>query len=60
MGFPANNTQGETSVDEIYGEVLLPLLEDIPLVRHLNVELGYRYSDYEWQGGVDTYKASCC
>ena len=25
--------------------------------RHLNLELGYRYSDYELQGGIDTYKA---
>jgi len=24
---------------------------------HLNLELGYRYSDYELQGGVGTYKA---
>jgi outer membrane receptor protein involved in Fe transport len=57
MGFPANNTIGETAVDEIYGEVLLPLLEGKTGVRHLNLELGYRYSDYELQGGVDTYKA---
>lgn len=57
MGFPANNTEGETSVDEIYGEVLLPLLRDKPAVEHLEVELGYRYSDYALQGGVDTYKA---
>ena len=57
MGFPANNTIGETAVDEIYGEVLLPLLADKPGVEHLNLELGYRYSDYELQGGVDTYKA---
>jgi outer membrane receptor protein involved in Fe transport len=57
MGFPANNTSGETSVDEIYGEVLLPLLQDKPGVEHLDIELGYRYSDYDLQGGVDTYKA---
>jgi iron complex outermembrane recepter protein len=57
MGFPANNTIGETAVDEVYGELLLPLLEGKTGVRHLNLELGYRYSDYELQGGVDTYKA---
>jgi iron complex outermembrane receptor protein len=56
MGFPANNTIGETAVDEIYGELLLPLLAGKPGVEHLNIELGYRYSDYELQGGVDTYK----
>jgi iron complex outermembrane receptor protein len=56
MGFPANNTIGETAVDEIYGELLLPLLADKKGAEHLNIELGYRYSDYELQGGVDTYK----
>jgi outer membrane receptor protein involved in Fe transport len=57
MGFPANNTEGETSVEEIYGELLLPLLQGKRGVEHLNLELGYRYSDYELQGGVDTFKA---
>jgi iron complex outermembrane receptor protein len=54
-GFPADNTKGETSVDELYGELLLPLFGN-DNGRHLNLELGYRYSDYELQGGVSTYK----
>jgi outer membrane receptor protein involved in Fe transport len=56
-GFPADNTKGETSVKELYGEMLLPLLADKPGAQHLNLELGYRYSDYDLQGGIDTYKA---
>ncbi len=55
-GFPADNTKGETSVDELYGEMLLPVWEGNG-GKHLNLELGYRYSDYELQGGVSTYKA---
>jgi outer membrane receptor protein involved in Fe transport len=55
--FPADNTEGSTSVDEVYGELLLPLMQGRKGARHLNAELGYRYSDYERQGGVDTYKA---
>lgn len=55
--FPADNTAGGASVDEFYGELLVPLLRDIPGIQHLNLELGYRYSDYELQGGIDTYKA---
>jgi iron complex outermembrane recepter protein len=54
-GFPADNTKGETSVDELYGELLLPVWGN-DSGRHLNFELGYRYSDYELQGGVSTYK----
>ncbi|HMB73593.1 MAG TPA: TonB-dependent receptor, partial [Gammaproteobacteria bacterium] len=57
MGFAASSTIGATSVDEVYGEMLVPLLQGVPAIRHLNLELGYRYSDYEFQGGVDTYKA---
>jgi iron complex outermembrane receptor protein len=48
--FVSNNTRGETEVSEIYGELLLPATE------RLNLELGYRYSDYDRSGGVDTWK----
>jgi outer membrane receptor protein involved in Fe transport len=48
--FVSNNTQGETKVKEIYGELLLPATE------RLDLELGYRYSDYDRSGGVDTWK----
>jgi outer membrane receptor protein involved in Fe transport len=56
-GFPADNTKGETSVDELYGEMLVPVWKGSSDAKHLNLELGYRYSDYELQGGVGTYKA---
>ena len=48
--FVSNNTAGSTSVSEIYGELL------VPVAKRLNLELGYRYSDYDISGGVDTYK----
>jgi len=57
QGFPADNTHGKTSVDEVYGELLLPILKAKTGAKHLNLELGYRYSDYDLQGGVGTYKA---
>ncbi len=56
-GFPADNTKGETAVKELYGELLLPRVEGKSAGKHLNLELGYRYSDYDLQGGVGTYKA---
>ena len=49
--FVANNAQGETEVKEIYGELLVPLAE------RLDLEFGYRYSDYDSSGGGDTWKA---
>ncbi len=55
--FPANSTRGVTSVKEYYGELLVPVIKDVPAIEHLNLELGYRYSDYRFQGGISTYKA---
>lgn len=55
--FGQANVIGETRVDEIYGELLVPLLRDAPLARSLELELGYRYSDYGSAGKVPTWKA---
>jgi outer membrane receptor protein involved in Fe transport len=48
--FVSNNTRGETEVSELYGELLVPATD------RLDLELGYRYSDYDRSGGVDTWK----
>lgn len=49
--FPSNPAAGKTKVDELYGELLVPVLE------RLNLELGYRVSDYDNAAGtVGTYK----
>jgi outer membrane receptor protein involved in Fe transport len=55
--FPANSTTGSTSVKEYYGELSVPVVKELPLIQHLNLELGYRWSDYKYQGGISTYKA---
>ncbi|WP_160589216.1 TonB-dependent receptor domain-containing protein [Alteraurantiacibacter aestuarii] len=54
--FPQASTQGKTNVKEIYGELLIPILNDIPFAEALNLELGYRMSDYRSVGTVHTYK----
>jgi len=51
------SSAGDISVKEVYGEVLLPLLRDTPFFQSLEVDLAYRYSDYNRVGGVHTYKA---
>ena len=56
--FGQANVIGSTEVDEIFGELLVPVLRDKRLARELELELGYRYSDYGDTGGeVPTYKA---
>lgn len=57
FGFNAiQNQQGEIDVKEIYTEISIPLLADLPFVNYLGLEGGYRYSEYSTIGGVDTYK----
>ncbi len=55
--FAQANVLGSTQVREAYGELLVPLLRDKPFVHSLELELGYRYSDYDTMGSVPTYKA---
>lgn len=58
VGFnPGLPTAGEVSVKEIYGEVRVPLLTDLPLVRSLTANGGFRSSDYDLDGvgRVSTY-----
>jgi outer membrane receptor protein involved in Fe transport len=45
------------SVKEVYGELLIPLLKDLPLVQNLELELGGRWSKYSTGQGVPTWKA---
>lgn len=47
---------GSVKVNEVFGELLVPVLRDLPLVQEFNVTLGYRHSDYSTSGGVDAYR----
>lgn len=55
--FPSSPTAGSTSVRELFAEALIPLLSDLPGIRQLDLNVAYRYSDYDNGGGVSTYKA---
>jgi iron complex outermembrane recepter protein len=48
---------GSVNTKELYGELLVPVIRDTPLVKQFDLDLGYRYSDYNSVGGVHTYKA---
>ena len=54
--YPSGNSEGAIGVTEFYGELLVPLLADLPAIRKLELELGARYSDYTTTGGSWTYK----
>lgn len=50
------NIAGNYNVKEVYGEFQMPLIQDKPFFQALNIEAGYRYSDYSTSGGVSAYK----
>lgn len=56
MGGPSSPLKGSFAVTEIYGEVSVPLISGAPMIESLNLELGYRYSDYDTTGADSTYK----
>ncbi len=47
---------GAIEADEMYLELSVPLLRDLPLVRHLEVNAAARYSDYDLFGDDTNYK----
>jgi iron complex outermembrane receptor protein len=46
---------GGFDVYELFGEARIPLVEDLPFIQKLSLELGYRFSDYAAQN-TNTYK----
>ena len=54
--FPTASTEGSINVKEGYGELLVPIVKDLPFAKSFNISLGARYSDYNTAGGSWTYK----
>ena len=60
LGGAGGNTlpiASEYDVTEIFGEAFVPIVEDSQFVKDLELELGFRVSDYSTFGNVDTWKA---
>jgi len=52
----AGITEGDEETREVYGEVAVPLLADVPYFRNLDLSLSGRYTDTKTSGGASTYK----
>ncbi|MCG9757446.1 TonB-dependent receptor [Shewanella insulae] len=48
---------GEYDVKEVFAEVNIPLLADLPAIQQLDLELAARYADYSTIGDATTWKA---
>jgi outer membrane receptor protein involved in Fe transport len=59
VGFnAAQPVNGEITSTEYFAEFAVPLLKDITAIKALDLELGYRFSDYNLSESTDTYKAA--
>ena len=58
IGGPFNTIMENTGIDakEVYGELLIPVLADLPFVESFNLEVGGRISNYSPGGTSYTYK----
>lgn len=57
IGFNASNPlSGSTDVYELYGEVLIPVVRDLPFAKSIDVTAGYRFSQYNTAGNVNSYR----
>lgn len=48
--------KGEYDVKEIFGEVTVPLLNDVAFAQNLSLDAAVRYADYNTSGGNTTWK----
>lgn len=53
---PVFGSSGITKATEAFGELLIPVIKDGPLIKEFNLDASYRYSHYNTVGGISTYK----
>jgi len=55
-GGAAPPVNGSFDVYEIFAETRIPLMQDAPFAKSVQIELAFRYSDYSTIGTTETYK----
>ena len=55
-GTTGQSTRGDYSLNEVYLELQVPLLADLPFARELSLDVAGRYSDYNNFGGTTNSK----
>ncbi|GAC25516.1 TonB-dependent outer membrane receptor [Paraglaciecola mesophila KMM 241] len=56
QGGPTLGVSGGFTVEELFAEASIPLVQDVDFMQELNLELAYRYSDYSTDKSTNTYK----
>jgi outer membrane receptor protein involved in Fe transport len=55
-GGASGDTRGSQSDKDVFGEIRIPLIQNMTFFKDLTFEGGYRYADYTHGGGNSTYK----
>jgi len=55
--YPSGSSSGVIKVNELYGELLVPILADMSFFKNFDLTLGARTSDYNTTGNAFTWKA---
>ncbi len=56
QGGPTKGTNGGYNLEEGFGEIRVPIVQDMPFFEDLSANAGYRYSSYNLAGAVNSYK----
>ncbi|HEX3943760.1 MAG TPA: TonB-dependent receptor [Rhizomicrobium sp.] len=56
QGGPTESVHGGFGVSEGFGEIRVPIVQNMPFVEDLTANAGYRYSSYSIAGAVHSYK----
>jgi iron complex outermembrane receptor protein len=56
--YPTAYMDASTNVKDVYGELLVPIVSDLPFAQRVELELGARHSDYADTDSTFTYKIS--
>jgi outer membrane receptor protein involved in Fe transport len=56
--YPMSPLDASTDVHDVYAELLVPVVNDLPFMKRMELELGGRYSNYQYADSTFTYKAT--
>jgi outer membrane receptor protein involved in Fe transport len=54
---PSTSPRGGYNVKEVFGEMIFPLLKEMPLAKSMELNTAVRFANYEGSGGVWAWKA---
>lgn len=58
IGEARDIVNGEYDVKEVFGEVSIPIFEDVAFAESLRIDASFRYTDHSTAGSIETYGAA--